>query len=94
MLAEILQAQRHRVADQLTEQPAAGREGAQRVTSRLVEADGDEPREPGAVLVEQPEGPVARVDQVDRLADDPGEGLLEVQAVRHGDHGPQQPVGP
>jgi len=63
--ADLLRAQRHRISDQLAEQPVAFRVRPDRRDLPLVYTDGDEPGQP-VIRADDPERPVAGVDQTGR----------------------------
>jgi len=64
--ADVVQAQRVRIADQHAEDAAPAREVADRPVRGLVDARGEEPLELGALLVEHADGRVARARELAR----------------------------
>lgn len=79
MRAGILRAQRHRISDQLAEQPVAFRVRSDRRDLPLVYTDGDEPGQP-VTRADDPERPVAGVDQTGRRLHDLGECDLDIES--------------
>ena len=66
VLAEVGQPQRLGVDDEQPEDAVALGQVADGAVGLVVDADGDELRQPGAGVVEHTEGAVAGVDEVDR----------------------------
>ena len=87
------EAQRLRIADQLTEQATALRPVVDQGDLLLIEPGGHEAGEPPA-LADDPQRSVPGVHQGDRSLHDPPERGLEFQLAAHRDDGFQQGVGP
>ncbi len=83
MATDIGQPQRLRIADQLAEQPAAGRKRSDAAAGRLIDPVGEEAAELGAIRVEYPQRGVAGVGQLPRGVQHTLQHQLHVELLQH-----------
>ena len=79
MGADLIQAQRRRVADELPEHAVSARRFADPANGRLVEAAGEEPRQPRLRVVEHADRRVARPRDLACHVEDPAEHRVEIE---------------
>jgi hypothetical protein len=90
MLGQVGEPQRLGLDDEQAEDAVALGQIADGGVGLAVEADGDEVREPGAGLVEDPESPEPGVDQFHGGGDDPLQHRPEIEVRADGEHGIDQ----
>ena len=83
MLGQVRETERLRIEDQQPENPVALGEAADRTSGLVVDADRDELRQLAAGGVQNPQRPVARVDQVTGQLGDALEHLRQVEVGAH-----------
>ncbi len=91
MLVQVVEAQRTRIAQQLSEQSPPGGErthAGDRVGVHPVVHEARQAR--GVVVIDDAERPVARTHQTARGDDDPFEHGVEVEVLRDGEHRVEQ----
>ena len=90
VVAQAVEAQRARGADQLAEQTLAARVGADGRDARRVDADRDELAEALPVDRDDAQGAVLRVDERDGGLDDALQDRLELKPAADDEHGVEQ----
>jgi hypothetical protein len=83
VLADVREAQRHRIADQLAQHSVAAGQRPDPPRLLLVDAEGDEPRQLGAVVGEDAEGGVAGVGEFAGGAEDAPQHGVRIELGEH-----------